>query len=181
MELQASRAKARVAADGTPILLLDQDRSRWDRLQIARGLAALDRAQRRIVAAGETPGPYLLQAAIAACHARARRADDTDWARIAALYGALARIVPSPVVELNRAVAVAQAQGPAAALPLLDALHDAPALRDYALLHAARGDVLLKLQRRDEARAAFARAAALAGNARDRALMQARARACADA
>jgi RNA polymerase sigma factor (sigma-70 family) len=178
MELQASRAKARVTADGTPILLPDQDRSRWDRLQIARGLAALDRAQRRMVAAGEAPGPYVLQAAIAACHARARRADDTDWARIAALYGALARIAPSPVVELNRAVAVAQAQGPAAALPLLDALHDAPALRDYALLHAARADVLLKLERRDEARDAFTRAAALAGNARDRALMHARARAC---
>lgn len=178
MELQASRAKARVTADGTPILLPEQDRSRWDRLQIARGLAALDRAQRRMVAAGEAPGPYVLQAAIAACHARARRADDTDWARIAALYGALARIAPSPVVELNRAVAVAQAQGPAAALPLLDALHDAPALRDYALLHAARADVLLKLERRDEARDAFTRAAALAGNARDRALMHARARAC---
>lgn len=178
MELQASRANARVTADGTPILLPDQDRSRWDRLQIARGLAALDRAQRRMVAAGEAPGPYVLQAAIAACHARARRADDTDWARIAALYGALGRLAPSPVIELNRAVAVAQAQGPAAALPLLDALLDAPALRDYALLHAAHGDVLLKLGRRGEARDAFERAATLAGNARDRALMHARARAC---
>jgi len=179
MELQGSRTRARVAADGRPILLPEQDRSRWDRLQIARGLAALDRAQRLAVAAGNTPGPYTLQAAIAACHARALRAEDTDWARIAALYGALSRASPSPVVELNRAVAIAQAQGPAAALPLIDALRDAPALRDYALLHAARGDLLLKLDRRDEARDAFERAADLAGNARDRALMRERARACA--
>lgn len=180
MELQASRAKARVAADGRPILLPEQDRSRWDRLQIARGLAALDRAQRLAVAAGVAPGPYTLQAAIAACHARALRAEDTDWSRIVALYGALARVAPSPVVELNRAVAIAQAQGPAAALPLIDALREAPALRDYALLHAARGDLLLKLGRRDEARAEFERAAALAGNARDGALMRERARACAE-
>lgn len=179
MELQASRAKARVAADGRPILLPEQDRSRWDRLQIQRGLAALDRAQRLAVAAGTTPGPYTLQAAIAACHARALRAADTDWARIAALYGALARTSPSPVVELNRAVAIAQAQGPAAALPLIDALREDPALRGYALLHAARGDLLLKLDRRDEARAEFERAAELAGNARDGALMRERARACA--
>lgn len=176
MELQASRAKARVAADGSPILLMDQDRHRWDRLQIQRGLAALDRAQR--LAAGGAPGTYVLQAAIAACHARARVAQDTDWARIAALYAVLARVAPSPVIELNRAVAVARAEGPAAALPLVDALRDAPQLRDYGLLHAVRADLLLQLGRRDEARIAFERAADLAGNARDRALMRERAAAC---
>ena len=176
MELQASRAKARVAADGSPILLMDQDRHRWDRLQIQRGLAALDRAQR--LAAGGAPGTYALQAAIAACHARARHAQDTDWPRIAALYAVLARVAPSPVIELNRAVAVARAEGPAAALPLVDALRDAPQLRDYGLLHAVRADLLLQLGRRDEARIAFERAANLAGNARDRALMRDRAAAC---
>ncbi len=176
MELQASRAKARVAADGSPILLMDQDRHRWDRLQIQRGLAALDRAQR--LAAGGAPGTYALQAAIAACHARARHAQDTDWPRIAALYAVLARVAPSPVIELNRAVAVARAEGPAAALPLVDALRDAPQLRDYGLLHAVRADLLLQLGRRDEARIAFERAADLAGNARDRALMRDRAAAC---
>jgi predicted RNA polymerase sigma factor len=177
MELQASRTKARVAADGSAILLMDQDRKRWDRLQIQRGLIALDRARRLSVQDGL--GSYALQAAIAACHARARRAEDTDWSRIAALYAVLARVAPSPVVELNRAVAVARAEGPAVALPLVDALRDAPQLRDYGLLHAVRGDLLQRLGRHDEARIAFTRAADLAGNARDRALMRGKAEACA--
>ena len=175
MELQASRAKARVAADGSPVLLLEQDRARWDRLQIQRGLQALNRAQQL----GGARGPYALQAAIAACHARATRADDTDWARIAALYAVLAQVQPSPVVELNRAVAIGKAQGPVFALPLVDALCDAAQLRDYGLLYAVRGDLLEQLARRDEARDAFERAAALAANARDRDLMLARAEACA--
>lgn len=174
MELQASRAKARVAADGSPVLLLEQDRARWDRLQIQRGLQALNRAQQL----GGARGPYALQAAIAACHARATRADDTDWARIAALYAVLAQAQPSPVVELNRAVAVGKAQGPAFALPLVDALCDAAQLRDYGLLYAVRGDLLEQLARRDEARDAFERAASLAANARDRDLMLARAARC---
>ena len=174
MELQASRAKARVAADGSPVLLLEQDRARWDRLQIQRGLQALARAQQL----GGARGPYALQAAIAACHARATRADDTDWARIAALYAVLAQVQPSPVVELNRAVAVGKAQGAAYALPLVDALCDAPQLRDYGLLYAVRGDLLEQLARRDEARDAFERAASLAANARDRELMLARAARC---
>ncbi|MFZ5635965.1 MAG: RNA polymerase sigma factor [Pseudomonadota bacterium] len=176
MELQASRTKARTAADGSPILLMDQDRNRWDRLQIERGMKALARAQR--LAASGAPGPYALQAAIAACHAGARRAEDTDWARIAALYGVLARIAPSPVVELNRAVAMARAEGPAAALPLIDALRDAPQLRGYGLLHAARADLLRRLGRLDEAAREYERAAELAGNARDRALMREQAAAC---
>ena len=175
MELQASRLRARVGADGEPILLLDQNRAKWDRLLIRRGLAGLKRAEDL----GGSLGPYALQAAIAACHARAPTGEATDWARIAALYDALARTSPSPVIELNRAVAIAQAQGAAAALPLIDALREDPALRGYALLHAARGDLLLKLDRRDEARAEFERAAELAGNARDGALMRERARACA--
>lgn len=174
MELQASRAKARVAADGSPVLLLEQDRARWDRLQIQRGLQALARAQQL----GGARGPYALQAAIAACHARATRADDTDWARIAALYAVLAQVQPSPVVELNRAVAVGKAQGAAYALPLVDALCDAPQLRDYGLLYAVRGDLLEQLARRDDARDAFERAASLAANARDRELMLARAARC---
>ena len=174
MELQASRAKARVAADGSPVLLLEQDRARWDRLQIQRGLQALARAQQL----GGARGPYALQAAIAACHARATRADDTDWARIAALYAVLAQVQPSPVVELNRAVAVGKAQGAAFALPLVDALCDAPQLRDYGLLYAVRGDLLEQLARRDDARDAFERAASLAANARDRELMLARAARC---
>lgn len=174
MELQASRAKARVAADGSPVLLLEQDRARWDRLQIQRGLQALNRAQQL----GGARGPYALQAAIAACHARATRADDTDWARIAALYAVLAQVQPSPVVELNRAVAVGKAQGAAFALPLVDALCDAPQLRDYGLLYAVRGDLLEQLARRDEARDAFERAASLAANARDRDLMLTRAARC---
>ena len=190
MELQASRMKARVAADGSPVLLMDQDRSRWDRLQIARGLKALARAQRLAAGASGSglhanglpghgvPGPYTLQAAIAACHAGARRAEDTDWARIAALYAVLGRVAPSPVIELNRAVAISRAEGPAAALPLIDALRDAPQLRGYGLLHAARADLLRQLGRFDEAGREYAHAAALAGNARDRALMQAQAAAC---
>ncbi len=176
MELQASRTKARIAADGSPILLMEQDRNRWDRLQIERGLKALARAQR--MTASAAPGRYALQAAIAACHAGARRAEDTDWARIAALYAALGRIVPSPVIELNRAVAVARAEGPAVALPLIDALRAAPALRGYGLLHAARGDLLRQLGRFDEARIEFERAADLAGNTRDRDLMRSQAEAC---
>lgn len=174
MELQASRAKARVAADGSPVLLLEQDRARWDRLQIQRGLQALNRAQQL----GGARGPYALQAAIAACHARATHADDTDWARIAALYAVLAQVQPSPVVELNRAVAIGKAQGPAFALPLVDALCDDAQLRDYGLLYAVRGDLLEQLARRNEARDAFERAASLATNARDRDLMLARAARC---
>ncbi len=177
MELQASRAKARVAADGSPVLLMAQDRARWDHLQIRRGLRALARAQ----ALGGADGPYALQAAIAACHARATRAEDTDWARIASLYAVLAQVQPSPVVELNRAVAVGKAHGPAAALPLVDALRDAETLREYGLLYAVRGDLLEQLGRRNEARDAFTRAASLAANARDRTLMEARAQACAAA
>lgn len=174
MELQASRSRARVAADGTPVLLLDQDRSRWDRLQIQRGLAALARAQ----TLGGARHPYVLQAAIASCHARAHRADDTDWGRIAALYDDLYGVQPSPVVALNRAFAVGKASGPAVALPIVDALRDAPALRDYGLLAAVRGDLLERLGRNDEARSEFERAAAQATNAHDRRLMLGRAADC---
>ncbi|NCT66457.1 MAG: RNA polymerase sigma factor [Rhodanobacteraceae bacterium] len=173
LEIQASRAGARTDASGRPILLLEQDRARWDRLLIRRGLAALERAERL-----GTPGPYTLQAAIAACHARARTAADTDWPRIAALYGVLARIAPSPVVELNRAVAVAMASGPAAGLALVDALASEPWLKSYHLLPSVRGDLLAKLGRRDEARAEFERAAALTRNAREQALLRERAAAC---
>lgn len=175
MELQASRAKARVAADGSPVLLMAQDRGRWDRLQIQRGMKALAHAQ----SLGGTQGPYALQAAIAACHARAARAEDTDWTRIATLYTVLAQVQPSPVVELNRAVAIGKAQGPAIALPLVDALCNADPLQDYGLLYAVRGDLLEQLGRRDEARGQFQRAATLAANTRDRTLMLARADACA--
>jgi RNA polymerase sigma factor (sigma-70 family) len=175
MELQASRTKARIAADGSPVLLLEQDRARWDRQQIQRGMHALAHAQRL----GGAQCPYALQAAIVACHARAARAGDTDWTRIAALYATLAQVQPSPVVDLNRAVAVGKAQGPLAALALVDALRDAAPLRDYGLLYAVRGDLLEQLGRRDEARGEFERAATLAANARDRALMHARASACA--
>lgn len=174
MELQASRIPARTRADGTPVLLPDQDRARWDRLQIARGLRALERARRL----GGADGPYALQAALAACHARARRSEDTDWAAIAALYARLMAVAPSPVVALNRAVAVSRAEGAAVALPLVDALQDETRLRGYAPLHAVRGDLLQQLQRRDEARAAFERAATLTGNARERALLLARAASC---
>jgi len=169
MEIQASRIGARTAPDGTPILLLDQDRGRWDRLLIGRGLKALARA-------GGSKGPYALQAAIAACHARARRADETDWKHIAALYGELAQVVPSPVIELNRAVAVAMAFGPAEGLQLTDALQGEKALQGYHLLPSVRGDLLAKLGRNDEARAEFERAAAMTRNARERALLEERAR-----
>lgn len=171
MEIQASRLRARVGPAGEPILLLDQNRARWDQLLIRRGLAALARAE----ALGGARGPYALQAAIAACHARARAAEETDWARIAALYGALAQLTPSPIVELNRAVAVSMAYGPAAGLEIADALMDEPSLKSYHLLPAVRGDLLAKLGRDAEARAEFARAAGLTRNARERALLLARA------
>ncbi|WP_369937465.1 RNA polymerase sigma factor [Xanthomonas tesorieronis] len=171
MELQASRSAARVRADGSPVLLPEQDRARWDWLQIARGQDALRRAQ----ALGGDDDAYVLQAAIAECHACARRADDTDWARLAALYARLAQLHPSPVVELNRAVAVARAEGAAAAWALLQPLREDPRLRDYAPLAAACGDVLQRLERTDEARAAFAQAAALTANARERQALLARA------
>jgi len=177
MEIQASRSAARVGPSGEPILLLDQDRARWDRLLIHRGLAALGRAD----ALGIAPGPYVLQAAIAACHARAHGADDTDWQRIAALYDALAQVAPSPVVELNRAVAVSMAFGPASALPLVDALAAEPSLKAYHLLPSVRGDLLARLGRIDEARAEFERAASLTRNTRERELLRARAAACAAA
>jgi len=174
MEIQASRSRARVGPSGEIVLLLDQDRGRWDPLHISRGLAALDRAEEL----GGALGPYTLQAAIAACHARARTAADTDWARIAALYDALAQLVPSPVVELNRAVAVGMAFGPAAGLELVDALASEPMLKTYHLLPSARGDLLEKLGRSAEARAEFERAASLTQNARERALLLERAAAC---
>src|SRR5690606_684139 len=171
MELQASRLRARVAADGTPVLLLAQDRSRWDWLQIDRGQAALDQA----LALGGGDDPYVLQAMIAACHAQARRADQTDWSRIAALYFRLTEVMPSPVVELNRAVAVAQAEGPSAGWPLVEALSAEGRLRDYAPLAAVRGDLLARMGRAAEARSAFEQAAALTGNAREREILLARA------
>jgi RNA polymerase sigma factor (sigma-70 family) len=171
MEIQASRARARVGPSGEPILLLEQDRARWDQLLIRRGLAALDRAERL----GVPHGSYALQAAIAACHARARSGAETDWARIAALYEALAQLAPSPVVELNRAVAVAMAFGPAAGLALADALTSEPSLAGYHLLPAVRGDLLAKLGRFEEARAECERAASLTRNARERELLLERA------
>ena len=176
MEIQASRLHARTGPDGAPVLLLDQDRSRWDRLLIRRGLAALDLAERL----GGGDGNYVLQAAIAACHARALHAKDTDWARIASLYARLAAVAPSPVVELNRAVAVAMADGPEAGLRLVDALREERALANYHLLPSVRGDLLFKLGRRDEARAEFERAAKLTGNVRESELLRRRAEACAD-
>ncbi|HUF11589.1 MAG TPA: RNA polymerase sigma factor [Longimicrobiales bacterium] len=171
IEIQASRLRARVGPSGEPVLLLEQDRGRWDRLLIQRGLAALERAESH----GGALGPYALQAAIAACHARARSAEETDWKRIAALYDALAQLVPSPVVELNRAVAIGMAFGSAEALELVDALVSEPALASYHLLPAVRGDLLGRLERYDEARAEFERAASLTGNERERALLRARA------
>jgi predicted RNA polymerase sigma factor len=174
MELQASRLHARVGPEGEPVLLLDQDRSRWDPLLIRRGLAALERS----LALGAAPGPYALQAAIASCHARAPTPEATDWARIVALYAALAAVAPSPVVELNRAVAVGMAAGPAAGLELVDELAGEPALARYHLLPSVRGDLLAKLGRIEEARAEFERAAALTENARERALLLERAEAC---
>ena len=177
MEIQASRASARIDASGTPILLMAQDRGRWDRLLIRRGLAALERAENL----GGALGPYALQAAIAACHARAANADDTDWPRIAALYDALAQLAPSPIIELNRAVAVAMAFGPAAGLALVDALADAPALQSYHLLPAVRGDLLAKLGRHDDAAVQFRRAATMTRNGRERELLAGRAAECARA
>jgi RNA polymerase sigma-70 factor (ECF subfamily) len=172
MELQASRLKARVDAAGAPVRLEHQNRARWDRMLIRRGLAAITRAR----ALGPSPGPYLLQAEIAACHARAASVADTDWRRVTALYDALAVVWPSPVVALNRAVAVAMAEGPTAGLALVDGLADTPALRDYHLLPAVRADLLLRLGQRDQARAEFERAAALTNNARERDLLLGRAR-----
>jgi RNA polymerase sigma-70 factor (ECF subfamily) len=175
MEIQASRSAARTGPSGEPILLLEQNRARWDHLLIGRGLVALARAE----ALAPTPGPYTLQAAIAACHARARTADATDWPRIAVLYAALAELVPSPVVELNRAVAVSMAFGPAAGLALVDALTEEKALEGYHLLPSVRGDLLAKLGRWAEARAEMERAASLTRNVRERALLLERAAACA--
>jgi RNA polymerase sigma factor (sigma-70 family) len=174
IEIQASRLRARLGPSGEPILLLDQNRARWDRLLIRRGLAALERAE----ALGGARGPYALQAAIAACHARALSPDETDWARMAALYAELARVAPSPVVELNRAVAVAMAFGPQAGLVLVDTLTTEPSLQGYHLLPSVRGDLLVRLGRFDEARAEFERAAALTRNARERELLLGRAREC---
>jgi predicted RNA polymerase sigma factor len=176
MELQASRTHARTASDGAPVLLLEQDRGRWDRLLIRRGLDALARAEQL----GGAEGAYALQAAIAACHARAPTADATDWPRIAALYAVLGRVAPSPVVELNRAVAVSMAAGPAAGLALADALADEPALQRYHLLPSVRGELLVRLGRNAEARSEFLRAAELTRNARERTLLQSRAAACED-
>ncbi len=178
LEIQASRLRARSGPSGEPILLLDQDRSGWDQLLIRRGLAALARAEARAAELGAAAGPYQLQAAIAACHARARTGEETDWRRIAALYGELAALAASPIVELNRAVAVAMAEGPAAGLALVDALAGERALARYHLLPAVRGDLLLKLDRREEARVELERAAALTGNERERTLLLERAAAC---
>jgi RNA polymerase sigma factor (sigma-70 family) len=175
MEIQASRLRARSGPSGEPILLLDQNRSRWDRVLIHRGLTALERAEKL----GGEPGPYALQAALAACHARAATPEQTDWPRIVALYEALARIAPSPVVELNRAVAVAMASGPAAGLERVDALASEPSLASYHLLPSVRGDLLEKLGRFDEARVEFERGASLTGNARERELLLERAARCA--
>jgi predicted RNA polymerase sigma factor len=176
MEIQASRLRARVSPTGEPILLLDQDRARWDQLLIRRGFAALARAQQ----SGKTLGPYALQAAIAACHARAINAADTDWPRIAALYDALAQIHPSPVVELNRAVAVSMAFGPAAGLEIVDELAATTSLKDYHLLPSVRADFLIKLGRAAEAKLELERAAELTQNARERELVRARAAALPD-
>jgi len=175
MEIQASRVRARTGPSGEPILLLDQDRGRWDHTLIGRGFAALERAEKL----GGERGPYALQAAIAACHARARTADETDWARIAALYAALAQVAPSPVVQLNRAVAVGMASGPRAGLELVDALGAERSLEGYHLLPSVRGDLLDKLGRFEEARAEFERAASLTRNAREREVLLGRAAACA--
>ena len=176
MEIQASRSKARVGNSGEPVLLLDQNRGQWDQLLICRGLAALGRAEEL---RGGALGPYALQAAIAACHARARTAEETDWSRIAALYDNLARLTPSPIVELNRAVAVAMAFGPAAGLEIVDSLTAEPSLKAYHLLPSVRGDLLKRLSRFNEARAEFERAAALTNNVRERNLLLARALECA--
>jgi RNA polymerase sigma-70 factor (ECF subfamily) len=174
MEIQASRLRARVGPSGEPIVLFDQNRALWDQLLIRRGLAALERAEQLGVASG----PYVLQAAMSACHARARTPEDTDWARIARLYAELAKLTPSPVVELNRAVAVAMADGPQAGLELVDSLTTEPSLQGYHLLPTVRGDFLAKLGRVDEACEEFKRAASLTRNARERELLLARARTC---
>lgn len=176
MEIQASRSAARIGPHGEPILLLDQDRSRWNHLLIRRGLAALDRVDEL----GGNGGPYALQAAIAACHARARTAEETDWSRIAVLYYALVQRMPSPVVELNRAVAVSMAFGPEAGLAIVDGLASEPSLQSYHLLPSVRGDLLMKVGRSDEARAEFERAASLTRNARERDLLLERAARCAE-
>ncbi|WP_134728431.1 MULTISPECIES: RNA polymerase sigma factor [Amycolatopsis] len=175
MEIQASRSAARTGPNGEPVLLMDQDRSRWDRLLIQRGLTALARSERL---ADGTYGPYSAQAAIAACHAVAVAPEETDWARIAALYAGLAQLTPSPVIELNRAVAVSMAEGPEAGLALVDKLLTEPALKNYHLLPSVRGDFLYKLGRRDEARAEFERAAKMTGNERERVLLLGRAESC---
>ena len=171
MEIQASRVRARTGPNGEPVLLLDQDRAKWDHVLIRRGLDALARAE----ALGGATGPYAMQAAIAACHARAKSGDDTNWERIASLYDTLARLTPSPVVELNRAVAVSFARGPAAGLEIVDALTSEPSMKRYHLLPSVRGDLLAKLGREDEARAELERAASLTRNARERELLLARA------
>jgi RNA polymerase sigma-70 factor (ECF subfamily) len=181
MEIQASRLKARSGPSGQPILLLDQNRARWDQLLIRRGLAALAQAEARANSNGGGLGPYALQASIAACHARARTAEETDWARIVGLYGALSEITPSPVVELNRAVALAMLFGPAAGLEVVDALRDEPALKSYHLLPSVRGDLLYKLGRLQEARAEFEHAASLTRNERERNLLLGRAATCGSA
>jgi predicted RNA polymerase sigma factor len=177
MEIQASRTRARVTARGEPILMLEQNRALWDQLLIHRGLDALARAEELSRVMGSF-GPYTLHAAIAACHARALTADATDWPRIAALYSALACVAPSPIVELNRAVAVSMAEGPAAGLAIIDAIADDPVLKSYHLLPSVRGDLLRKLGRTREARAEFERAAALTQNLRERDLLLARAASC---
>lgn len=182
MEIQASRSGARVGPSGDPILLLDQNRARWDQLLIGRGLAALARSEQLTAGKNRGPrGPYTMQAAIAACHARARTPEETDWTQIVALYAELARLAPSPVVELNRAVALAMAFGPAAGLEVVDALAFEPSLENYHLLPSVRGDLLKKLGRVDEARLEFERAAGLTRNSRERELLLGRARACGDA
>jgi RNA polymerase sigma-70 factor (ECF subfamily) len=184
MEIQASRARARVGPSGEPILLMDQNRALWDQLLIHRGLTALDRAEKlsaerlHVEKSASRSGPYALQAAIAACHARARTAEETDWARIVELYTELGELTSSPVVELNRAVAVSMASGPAAGLELVDALSEEPSLENYHLLPSVRGDLLKKLNRLEEARVEFERAASLTRNARERELLLNRARAC---
>lgn len=178
MEIQASRAPARVAADGSPILLPDQDRSRWNQLLIRRGLRGLEHAESLASSGGGAIGPYALQAAIAACHARARSADQTDWPRIAALYARLAALTPSPVIELNRAMAVSMADGPAAGLALVDALAGAASLKAYHLLPALRGDLLDRLGRKSEARVEFQLAASLTRNERERTVLLGRAEGC---
>ncbi len=180
MEIQASRFETRTSPSGEPILLLDQNRARWDQLVIRRGLAALERAETLARESGRASGPYALQAAIAACHARARTAEETDWSRVVGLYGALGEIAPSPIVELNRAVALAMLFGPEAGLEIVDALTAEPVLKTYHLLPSVRGDLLKKLGRLGEARAEFERAAGLTRNERERKLLLDRAAACAD-